>query len=317
MATLPNMIATYEKIGQREQLKDGVETAYFDRTPMQAMSGKGKTKGTDWQWLTRELRPARKNANVEGKQYDGNAYRPSVRLRNICQIFEETFGVSGSAEASQNADPLDVIARETKERTMEVGLDIEKAMLDNNPWVNGDLSTPREAAGIITYMSANTQAGVGGVDATGDGTNARTDASQANQRVITEQHLKTALTQTWESGGMRPLNLLARPEIVDTIATFEGDVLRRNHGKPKVIQSDVDMYMTKSGILKVGQSAHIRPNDVGIFDSSQLKVVAFRPFARHKMGIKGDSYEFLLNCEKTFEFGNPKGHAFIFDVKAA
>src|SRR3977135_3293100 len=106
MALPTNTFATYESIGNREDLSDVVYRIDPTETPFVSGIEKEKASAVNHEWQVQALaavNPA--NAQLEGDDAVADATTATVRLGNICQISRKTPRVTGTPRAAANTGP--------------------------------------------------------------------------------------------------------------------------------------------------------------------------------------------------------------------
>src|SRR6266702_6613954 len=184
MALPTNTFATYEAIGNREDLSDVIYS--IDPTDTPAMSGfeREKASAVNHEWQTQALAAVdTANAVLEGDDATTDAATPTVRLGNMCQISDKVARVTGTQQAVQHAGRDDELEYQEMLKGLELKRDMETLLVGVNiAKVTGSDSTARKTASILSSIKTNTSKGAGGADpSAADGT--RTDGTQ---RAFTE-----------------------------------------------------------------------------------------------------------------------------------
>lgn len=198
MAQASNTFDSYDVEGIREDLSDVIYDISPEETPFYSKCAKVKATNTFHEWQTDSLRSSASNAHIEGDVTTAEARTATTRHGNYSQIFKNATVVPDTDEGLNKAGRAAEISYQMLKTAKEQKLDIEKALFDNNARVAGDASTPRELAGAPTWLITNTDFGSGGADATGNGTDARTDGTQA---AFTQSRFDGVMQSIWEQGG--------------------------------------------------------------------------------------------------------------------
>ncbi len=104
MAMPSNTFATYEAVGNREDLSDEIFRIDPTDTPFFTMCEKVKASAVNHEWQTQALdNRDTGNAVLEGDDATTDATVPIVRLGNICQISDKVARVSGTQQAVEHA----------------------------------------------------------------------------------------------------------------------------------------------------------------------------------------------------------------------
>src|SRR3954451_8698759 len=114
MALPTNTFATYEAIGNREDLSDVIYR--IDPTDTPAMSGfeREKASAVNHEWQTQALAAVdTANAVLEGDDATTDAATPTVRLGNMCQISDKV--------APRHRHPAGGAARRSRRRARVPG----------------------------------------------------------------------------------------------------------------------------------------------------------------------------------------------------
>src|SRR6266568_4468647 len=104
MAMPTNTFATYEAIGNREDLSDMIYRIDPTDTPFMTGVDKEKASAVLHEWQTQALASVdNTNAQLEGDDAVTIAATPTVRLNNRTQISSKTVRVSGTQQAVEHA----------------------------------------------------------------------------------------------------------------------------------------------------------------------------------------------------------------------
>src|SRR5689334_20863656 len=104
MALPTNTFATYEAIGNREDLSDMIYRIDPTDTPFMTGIDKTKAAAVNHEWQTQALAAASSsNFQLEGDDATADAATPTVRLGNIAQISRKVPQVSGTQQAVEHA----------------------------------------------------------------------------------------------------------------------------------------------------------------------------------------------------------------------
>ena len=201
MAQPSNTFDSYDAVGIREDLSDIIYDVSPEETPFYTKCKKVKASNSLHEWQTDALRAAAANAHVEGDEITANARTATSRLGNYTQIFVDAVSVPDTDSGLKKAGRASEIAYQMLKTAKEQKLDIEKALFDNNARVAGNSTTARELAGLPSWLITNTDFGANeGADATGDGTDARTDETTTLQ-AFSQARFDGVMQSIWEEGG--------------------------------------------------------------------------------------------------------------------
>jgi hypothetical protein len=250
MALPTNTFATYEAIGNREDLSDVIYRIDPTDTPFMTGIEREKASAVNHEWQTQALAAAdTANAVLEGDDATTDAVTPTVRLGNICQISDKVARVTGTQRAVDHAGRDDELAYQEMLKGLELKRDMEAILVGTNrAKVTGNDTTARKTASVLSWIKTNTSKGATGADpSAADGTGTRTDGTQ---RAFIEANLKTVLQSIWNNGG--------KPDIIMTggfnkqaFSTFTGRATPIEDTAAKKIVAAVDVYESDFGRLKV------------------------------------------------------------------
>ena len=207
----------------------------------------------------RQLRASAANAHIEGDATSAEARTATTRLGNYT-IFKNAVVVPDTDEGLDKAGRAAEIAYQTLKIAKEQKLDIEKALFDNNARVAGNSSTARELAGAPAWLTTSiTNTGTGGADATGDGTDARTDGTQT---AFTQDDFDSCMQSIWENGG-NPDTVYLSAFQMNVALGFTGNNQRSavQAGDERVIKS-LAVYVTPWGTVEFVPSRENRSRRV-------------------------------------------------------
>ena len=180
----------------------------------------------------------------------------------------------------------------------EQKLDIEKALFDNNAKVAGNSSTARELAGAPVWLTSNiTNTGSGGANATGDGTDARTDGTQT---AFTQADFDSCMQSIWENGG-NPDTVYLSAFQMNVALSFTGNNNQRSQvqaGDETIVKS-LAVYITPWGSIEFLPSRQNRSRDVLIFQDDMWEIATLRPTKNVALAKTGDNTTRQVTTELT------------------
>ena len=201
MAQPSNTFDSYDSVGIREDLSSVIYNVSPEETPFYSKAKKTSAKNTLVEWQTDSLRASANNAHIEGDSTAGEARSATTRLGNYTQIFKNAVVVPDTDEGLDKAGRAKEVAYQTLKIAKEQKLDIEKSLFDNNARVAGSATAARELAGAPAWLITNTDFGANeGADATGDGTDARTDET-TTLLAFSQARFDGVMQSIWEEGG--------------------------------------------------------------------------------------------------------------------
>jgi hypothetical protein len=314
--TLPtSTFATYEAVGNREDLSDVVYR--IDPTDTPAMTGfeREKASAVNHEWQTQALAAVdTNNAVLEGDDATTDTVTPTVRLGNICQISDKVARVTGTQRAVEHAGRDDELEYQEMLKGLELKRDMESILVGTpQAKVTGADAVARKTAAILSWIKTNTSKGASGVDpAAADGTGTRTDGTQ---RAFTEPQLKTVLQSVWNSGG-KPDTIMVGGFNKQVFSTFTGRATPTEDTKSKKITAAVDAYESDFGKLKIVPNRFQRARDVLVLQMD-MWAVAFlngRKMVSIPLAKTGDSDRRQMLSEYALVARNEKASGGVFDL---
>lgn len=313
MSLPTNTFATYEAIGNREDLSDVIYRIDPTDTPFISGIEREKATAVNHEWQTQALASVdTSNAVLEGDDAVTDAATPTVRLGNICQISDKVARVSGTQQAVEHAGRDDEMAYQEMLKGLELKRDMESILCGTNQAKNtGAAATARKTASVLSWIKTNTSKS-GSDPSAADGTGTRTDGTQ---RAFTEAQLKTVLQATWNSGG-KPDTIMVGGFNKQVFSTFTGRATPQEDAKSKKIVASVEVYESDFGRLKVVANRFSRSRDALVLQMD-MWAVAYLP-GRKMVSIPlaktGDSERRQILSEYTLVARNEKASGGVFDL---
>ena len=317
MAQPSNTFDSYDAVGIREDLSDIIYDVSPEETPFYTKCKKVKASNSLHEWQTDALRAAAANAHVEGDEITANARTATSRLGNYTQIFVDAVSVPDTDSGLKKAGRASEIAYQMLKTAKEQKLDIEKALFDNNARVAGNSTTARELAGLPSWLITNTDFGANeGADATGDGTDARTDETTTLQ-AFSQARFDTVMQSIWEEGGNPDTVYLSAFQMNKALA-FTGMNNQRatigaSVGGTNAVVNAVDVYVTPWGTVNFMPSRQNRSRDVFICQDDMWSVAVLRNTKNMELAKTSDSTRRAIVTELTLVSNNEKASGGIFD----
>jgi hypothetical protein len=315
MAQPANTFDTYDSVGIREDLSDVIHNISPEETPFYSKAAKKAAKNTLVEWQTDSLRASAVNAHIEGDATTAEARAATTRLGNYTQIFKNAVVVSDSDDNVDNAGRAKEIAYQTLKIAKEQKLDIEKALFANNARAAGNSTTARELAGAPAWLTTNTVAGVGGADPTGDGTDARTDGTQA---AFSQANFDTVMQSIWVAGG-KPDTVYLSAFQMNVALGFTGNNNQRSSvqaGDERVVKS-LAVYVTPWGSVEFMPSRENRSRDVFIMQDNMWEVASLRGTKNVALAKTGDNTTRQVVTELTLCAKNEAANGIIADCSTS
>lgn len=317
MAQPSNTFDSYDAVGIREDLSDIIYDVSPEETPFYTKCKKVKASNSLHEWQTDSLRAAAANAHVEGDEITANARTATSRLGNYTQIFVDAVSVPDTDSGLKKAGRASEIAYQMLKTAKEQKLDIEKALFDNNARVAGNSTTARELAGVPSWLITNTDFGDNeGADATGDGTDARTDETTTLQ-AFDQTRFDGVMQSIWEEGGNPDTVYLSAFQMNKALA-FTGMNNQRatigaSVGGTNAVVNAVDVYVTPWGTVNFMPSRQNRSRDVFICQDDMWSVAVLRNTKNMELAKTSDSTRRAIVTELTLVSNNEKASGGVFD----
>lgn len=127
----------------------------------------------------------------------------STRLANTCEIFYDSYAVSGSSMAADIAGSMGDLVQQRLLKGLELRRDLEVAVLGPQAKSTSD---PRNMAGAQAYAKHYSLGASGGTAPTGDGT---TDVVYGASQSLSLDLLDTTMQDGWQYGAMYSLYMMA------------------------------------------------------------------------------------------------------------
>lgn len=311
MTQKTNTFDSYDANGIRESLEDVIYDISPEETPFYTKCGKVKATNVLHEWQTDTLRSSAANAHIEGDETAGEARTATTRLNNRTQIFKNAVVIPDTDEGLNKAGRAAEMSYQTLRIAKEQKLDIEKALFDNNAKVTGSSTAARELAGAPTWLITNTDFGSGGADATGDGTDARTNGTQA---AFSQTRFDSVMQSIWEQGG-KPDSVYLSAFQMNVALGFAGNNNQRStvRAEDERVIKHMDVYVTPWGAVEFIPSRENQSRDVFIMQDDMWSVGVLRPTKNVALAKTGDATTRQVTTELTLVCKNEKASGMIAD----
>ncbi|MDE2437685.1 MAG: DUF5309 domain-containing protein [Sphingomonadales bacterium] len=317
MALPTNALATYEAVGNREDLSNIIYRIDPTDTPFMSSIARETATAVNHEWQTQALAAAvTTNYQLEGDDITADAVTATVRLGNICQISRKSAQVSGTQQSVIHAGRGNELDYQVMLKGLELKRDMETTLVGTNQAkVTGADATPRKTASILSWIKTNTSkasAGTPGVDpAAADGTGTRTDGTQI---AFTEARMKTVLSSIWTQGG-KPDTIYTGAFNKQVFSTFTGRSSPIEQATSKKITASVDAYESDFGRLKVVANRFQRARDVLILETEKWAMATMKGRAMLSIPLArtGDSERRAVVSEYALVARNEKANGGVFD----
>jgi hypothetical protein len=312
MAQPTNTFSSYDQVGIREDLSDIIYDISPEETPLFTALAKTKATNTKHEWQTDALRASGDNKHIEGDDTAATARSATTRLDNQTQIFKDAVIIPDTDEGILKAGRAKEMAYQILKIAKEQKLDIEKALFANNAKVVGNDTTARELAGLPTWLVTNTDFGANeGADATGDGSDARTDETTALV-AFSQARFDAVMQATWQSGG-KPNTVFLSSFQMNKALGFAGNNNARADATAGKIESVISVYVTPWGTVTFNPTRENRSRDVFIIEKDKWAVAVLRPTKNVELAKTGDSEKRHVVTELTLVSRNEAANGGIFD----
>ena len=314
MAIVANTFTSFDSVGIREELSNIISNISPETTPFQSNVGSENVSNTYFEWQTDSLNAVSTTARVDGDDVTSvDATGATTRVGNYTHILRRTLIIADNLGSQDAAGRNDELAFNLAKRGKELKRDVEATLLDSNAQVAGNSSTARETAGLPAWIATNDVFGVGGASPTGDGTDTRTDGTQA---AFTEAMLKSAMQKAYTAGG-EPSILMVGPFNKTQVSGFAGIAAQRYQApsdSPTTIIGAADVYLSDFGSLAVIPNRFQRERDAFLLDPEYASVCYLRPIQAVDLAKTGDAEKKMVICEMGLKVSNEAAHAGIFDL---
>lgn len=310
-----NSFATFNAVGNREELADMIYNISPEETPFVSAIGKGKAESVKPEWQTDSLAAASNNKVEQGNKSTVGAVTPTKRVETRTQISEKTFGVTGTQEVVDKAGRKSEVAYQKAKKMMELKRDIEFAAIGNTTAIAAAAGVAPQTRGLAGWLETNNSLGATGAAPSVTGNTAPTDGTL---RAFTEAQLKDVGQKCWEQGG-DPSLLFLPAALRATFSSFTGLATRMNDVKAKAATTvaTADIYVGDFGTYTVVNSRQQRGRDVFLIDPKQFSLLTLRGMKSSPLAKTGDAEEYMINTEWALKSNQEAASGAIRDLQAA
>ena len=290
---------SYQQIGIKEDISELISNISPTKVPFQSALGKEKVHNTLFQWQEDSLRAVAVNAAVEGADGSDVTVDPTVMRSGYTQILQETFKVSGTADAVATYGRARESAYQAAKSAAQVRRDLEHAMVGTQQTADAGNST---TARKLTSYQAQIDASV--IKYTG-----------AGPAALDETTLLSALQASYENGAepdvvsVTPSNSL----IVAAFAKASGRyrVINDDRDTNKRVVNAVDLYVSPFGTVKVILNRFQHSGDTLVYDTSMWVQTTLRAWFRETLAKTGDAMKMQIVGEFGLKHKNKKASALV------
>lgn len=290
MATLTH----YDDGNMLEEVFKVVQNIAPYETPFMSGMGKRKIYATIDEWPEDTLTTAQGNAQVEGGSYTYGTVTAPTRSKNLTQILQKTFSVSGTEIEIRGAGVDDQFLYQKLKAMKEIGTDIELALLHGS-LASGTGSLARRMAGAVNYITTVATAVVSGTK-------------------MTESFFNGQMQNVWTQGGMVNEVMLGA-QLQRVVSSYNASSTRFASVDDKRLVNSVKVYENDFTVTRIIPHRFINSttnsNATVLFLTSRLwKMGVLRPVKEiPNVAQTVDGKNGVLNCEVTLEALAQKGNA--------
>jgi hypothetical protein len=314
MTILGNTFTTYSAVGLREDLSDIIYNISPTETPFMTSIAREKSTAVYHEWQTDALEaPNANNAQIQGDDISSyDAVVPTVRLGNYTQISRKTVVISMTEEAVDKAGRKSEIGYQVAKKGKSLKRDIETILLSSQARAVGTVgATPAKLASVLAWLHTNVQMGAAGANPIGDGTNTRTDGTQA---AFTEAMLQLALASIWTNSGDEPDYVLVNSSQKKAISAFTGNNTRYVNAEEEKLVNSIDVYVYDFGSVEIKADRFMRLRDALIINSDFWGLAWLRPINLVELAKTGDNEKKMLVGVYTLSSRNEAGSGIVADL---
>lgn len=254
MAQIANTYLTTSAVGNREELSDIVDRITPEETEIYTAINGGKAKTTHPEWEIDAIRAPGANAQLEGDEYSFNGITPPARVGNHTQIFRDSWILSKSQEATDNAGNVEKAAEAKIKTGIALRKDVEFSIVSNNPSIAG---ATRQSGSLPSWLTTNVSRGATGANGGfNTGTKLTVAETTGNQRAFSKALTDGLMASVFNAGGrvnwvsLSPYNKSVFVTFMSdaNVASFRYAV--DNKGKNTIVGT-ADMYESPYGKVSI------------------------------------------------------------------
>lgn len=318
MAVPKNTYATYDSVGNREDLADAIYDISPIDTPVLSSIARVRATGVKHEWQTDNLAAATVQGAAEGDDFAASARVQTVRLDNQTQIFRKDISVSRTQRVVLTAGRRDEYAYQLAKGGKELKRNIEKTILGTQGKALAGTATARLSGGLLTYFnsaSANVVKNLTTASVTFNG-NGATVTGTFSGGGCTAGKLKslidTCIGALWDNGS--DANVIVCDKNVKTglskmtgIATLYREVPMGNQG---AIIGGADLYVSNFGEFVVVPDRFIDSTKPYFYlvDYEYLAFAELDPIDVVPIAKTGDADKAMIVCEACLEVRSTDAH---------
>lgn len=330
MAQVSNTYESYDAVGNREELADKIWMITPDETPFLKLIGRKSVSSTHPEWQTDTLGAVDlSNAQPEGDDWSYDAVSPTTRVGNYTQISNKKFVISRTQEKTSKAGRKSELARETRDASVELRIDMESIVLGNQASSagSGNGATNRNLGSFRAWLETNDSVGGGGGASGGfnSGTGVVDAATNGDQRAFTKALLDATILSTYNSGG-QPRVVMTSPYVKTVFSTFMDDAnvasfrYAASKDKKNAIIASADIYLSDFDELmfvpnrQMARAGATVARNAFLIDPRMVTLGVFDDIKVEKPAKTGDAEKRVLICEYTLIVNNESAHGCVADL---
>lgn len=328
-------VATFNRVGEREDLSNIISRIDPTATPFQSLIGSERRHNRLYEWQEDTLRDVRQNAFIEASDAVAEERAATLRRANTTQILRIAFNVSDGLDPSKLAGRQSEKALQTLKTSQELKRELEHSHV-------GQSQDAALGSDTVPGLFGN----IFGSDATVGGAlqncSLRVDGGGLG---LTENMVINGQLAARREGA-RPSVLMVTLEDSLSVANFVGVNNReRDIGNTKEIVNVIEIYQSPYGRLKVVQNEFLQqfipaggaatgeqdPDNDGdattnptvaqagaalLLDPTSLCSVVRRPFERTELAKTGDATKYMMQGEYGFCTKNRRSNVVIENLGA-
>lgn len=313
MAKVQNAYETRNATANREDLSDIIYNIDPTATPFLSTIGRRNVSNVTFDWQTEKLANVdAANAVEEGFELVRSASTPTTRQSNVCQISKKDVTVSGSQNAANPAGKTKEMSHQMALRSKELKRDMEAILTGNQGRDDGTDDGIRRTRALESWLKTNALRSTG-VTPGANAPDQFSGAVDGTQRAFTENLVKSAMQQAYINGA-EPSILMVGPVNKLQVSEFQGRASTQVNVGQNTVTSNVTIYASDFGELKVVVDRFQRERTAFLLDPSYAAVAYYRNFQRTPIAKIGDADTEMVVVEYGLEMKNEAAHAVIADL---
>lgn len=309
MAVPNNSYATYDSIGNREDLADAIYDISPIDTPVLSSIARVKATGVKHEWQTDNLAAATVQGAAEGDDFAASVRVQTVRLDNQTQIFRKDISVSRTQRVVLSAGRRDEYAYQLAKGGKELKRNIEKTILGTQGKSLAGTTTARLSGGLMTYIkTASSARNLTGNTVTWNGNGATvtgTFAAGGATAGLLKALIDTVIGVLWTAGSDANVIICNKTQkagisTMTGIATLYREVPSGNQG---AIVGGADLYVSNFGEFVVVPDRFIDSTKPYFYlaDYEYLALAELDPIDVVPVAKTGDADKAMIICEACLE----------------